>query len=215
MKEDVNKLAQIIWDYHLLHHKLKKADCIFVLGSYDTRVAEYGANLFLQRYAPYIIFSGGHGEVTENIFKEPEANVFANIAIKMGVPKDNIIIENKSTNTGENIDFTKKLLVKKDLQFSSFILVQKPYMERRTFATFKKIWPEKKFIVTSPPISFENYPNEIISKERVINTIVGYLQRIQIYPELGFQIHQNIPESVWSAYKELIKLGYDKQLIKE
>ena len=30
-----------------------------------------------------------------------------------------------------------------------FIVVQKPYMERRSYATFKKVWPEKEIIVTS------------------------------------------------------------------
>lgn len=103
------------------------------------------------------------------------------------------MIENKSANTGENVDFTKRLLDEKGLKFDTFILVQKPYMERRTFATFKKVWPEKSLIVTSPPISFEDYPNEEISKDKVINIMVGDLQRIKLYPGRGFQIFQEIP----------------------
>lgn len=181
-QEEIDVLAQTIWDYHHINHQLKKADCIFVLGSHDTRVAEYAADLFLRGLAPYIVFSGGFGSLTIDMFKKPEADIFAEIAIKKGVPRDKIIIENRSTNTGENVQFTREILKQKGLDFNSFILVQKPYMERRTYATFKKIWPEKEFIVTSPQISFANYSNDEISKEKVINIMVGDLQRIKMYP---------------------------------
>ena len=214
-QNEIDKLAKIIWDYHHLNHQLEKADCIFVLGSHDMRVAEYAADLFLQGYAPYIIFSGGLGSLTKDTFSKPEADIFADIAKKRGVPPEKILIENKSTNTGENVGFTKKLLDEKGLKFNSFILVQKPYMERRTFATFKKVWPEKNFIVTSPPISFKDYPNEEISKDKVINIMVGDLQRIKIYPQRGFQIFQEIPPNVWSVYEKLVELGYTEHLVKE
>lgn len=49
--ENVDKLAQKIWDYHRLNHKLEKADCIWVLGSHDARVAERGAQLFIESLA--------------------------------------------------------------------------------------------------------------------------------------------------------------------
>lgn len=214
-KTETDKLAKIIWDYHHLNHKIEKADCIFVLGSHDTRVAEYAADLFLKGYAPYIIFSGGFGNLTKDIFQKPEADIFAEIAVKRGVPPGKILIENKSSNTGENVEFTKKLLDEKGLKFNTFILVQKPYMERRTLATFKKVWPEKNFIVTSPQISFEDYPNDEISKNKVINIMVGDLQRIKLYPGLGFQIFQEIPPNVWLAYEKLVELGYTKHLVKE
>jgi len=57
--ELADKLAKIIWDYHHIGHKLEKADCILVLGSSDIRIAEYGAKLFFDGWAPLIIFSGG------------------------------------------------------------------------------------------------------------------------------------------------------------
>lgn len=213
-KGEIDILAKIIWDYHHVNHQLKKADCLFVLGSHDIRVAEYAADLFLQGYAQYIIFSGGLGNLTVDIFKKPEAEIFSDIAFAKGVPKDKIIIENKSTNTGENVQFTKEILKQKGLDFNSFILVQKPYMERRTYATFKKMWPEKEFTVTSPQIDFANYPNGEISEERVINIMVGDLQRIKVYPERGFQIFQEIPRNVWRAYEKLVDAGFTTHLVK-
>lgn len=214
-QEEIDALSKIIWDYHHLNHQLKKADCIFVLGSHDTRVAEYAADLYLQDSAPYIVFSGGLGSLTASIFNKPEAEIFSDIAIAKGVPKDKIIIENKSTNTGENVRFTREILKQRGLDFTSFILVQKPYMERRAYATCKKIWPEKEFTVTSPPINFVDYPTSDISKERIINIMVGDLQRIKVYPERGFQIFQEIPKNVWAAYEKLVEHGFTSHLIKD
>ncbi|OQP44675.1 hypothetical protein A4H97_09950 [Niastella yeongjuensis] len=207
-------LAKILWNYHQLHHTLEPADCILVLGSMDTRTAERGADVYLQGYAPIIIFSGGLGKITKDMWAETEADLFATIALDRGVPREAIFIENKSTNTGENILFTQQLLQEKNLNLDSFIVVQKPYMERRSYATFKKHWPDKKLLVTSPRLSFEEYPTNDISIEKLINMMVGDLQRIKLYPEKGFQIYQEIPVEVWTAYEELVKMGFDKQLMK-
>jgi len=207
------KLAKILWDYHHINQPLEKSDCILALGSHDLRVAERGAELYLQGWAPILIFSGGLGNLTKGIWKEAEADKFAAVAENMGVPRSAMLIENKSTNTGENILFTQKLLQEKSLDPQSFIVVQKPYMERRSYATFKKHWPDKRLIVASPQISFEDYPNDEIPLEKVINILVGDLQRIKIYPEKGFQIYQEIPDDVWQAYEKLIELGYTDHLV--
>lgn len=215
--KQVDQLARKVWDYHHINHKLEKADAIFVLGSHDLRVADYGAKLFLEGYAELIIFSGGiahHNDLLGTKWKRPEAEMFAERAMKLGVPRNKIIIENKATNTGENVQFTEKILKERGLEINSFIVVQKPYMERRAFATIKVYWPDKKIIVTSPPIDLDDYPNEEISKEDVINIMVGDLQRIKLYPEKGFQIFQKIPYGVWEAYQELVRLGYTKHLLK-
>src|SRR6476619_1507694 len=209
------QLAKKLWDYHHMDHALEKADCILTLGSHDLRVAERAAQLYLEGWAPIMIFSGGLGNLTKEIWTQTEADQFAAIAIRMGVPEASILIENRSTNTGENILFTQQLLAQKNLDPRSFIVVQKPYMERRSYATFKKHWPEKKLIVTSPQISFEEYPTQDIPLERVINIMVGDLQRIKFYPQKGFQIFQEIPEDVWQAYKQLIASGFNKHLMRE
>lgn len=210
--KQVDLLAKKIWDYHHLNHVLKKADCLLVLGSHDPRIGEYGARLLLEGWAPMIVFSGGLGRLTQGLWDEPEADKFARIAVQMGVPQDKILIENRSTNTGENVLFTKALLTEMGVNPEQLIVVHKPYMERRAYATFKKVWPEKRIIVTSPPLSFEEYPNGVRSKEEVIAILVGDLQRIKLYAEKGFQIPQNIPTDVWDAFEQLVQLGYNTHL---
>lgn len=197
-----------------MNHEIVKCDCILALGSHDLRVAERAAQLYLQHYAPIIIMSGGLGNFTKEMWTEKEADKFARVAVTLGVPAEKIIVENESSNTGENILFTEKILETKKLDPKRFIIVQKPYMERRAYATVKKHWPEKEIIVTSPEISFTEYPTPDIPLNKVINIMVGDLERIKIYPEKGFQIPQDIPHQVWKAFELLVDAGYTKHLIK-
>jgi len=217
MENRIRALAEKLWHYHQLNQQLERADAILVLCSHDKKVAERGAQLFLEGWAPLLIFSGGLGAITSRIWNQPEAEQFAEIAFGMGVPKDKILVEIKSTNTGENILFTRQLLEAKQIDPQKFILVQKPYMERRSFATFRKVWPEKEIIVTSPQVSFDeyldNYVNKDLSSDDVVSIMVGDLQRIKLYAAKGFQIHQEIPPEIWSAYEELVTAGYDRHLI--
>jgi len=217
MNSSARFLAETIWCYHLLNHQLEKADAILVLCSHDKRVAERGAQLFLDAWAPLLIFSGGLGSITSGLWTEPEADQFAKVAVELGVPREKILIENQSTNTGENVLFTRRLLAANKINVETFILVQKPYMERRSYATFQKLWPEKEVRVTSPQVSFAeyltDYTNSELSGDDVVSIMVGDLQRIKLYPEKGFQIFQEIPEEVWAAYEELVRSGYDKYLI--
>src|SRR4051795_1444814 len=90
-------LAKTLWNYHHVNNQLEKADCILVLGSHDTRVADRGAELYLEGWAPVLLFSGGLGNVTKGIWTETEADKFAAIAVKRGVPPEAILVENQST----------------------------------------------------------------------------------------------------------------------
>ncbi len=215
LTKEVLFLARKLWDYHHMHHDLEKADCVLALGSHDLRVADRAAELYLEGWAPWLILSGGLGNFTQDMWTEKEADKFAAIALKKGVPADAILVENKSTNTGENILFTQNLLKEKSLHPQHFIVVQKPYMERRSYATFKKHWPGKKLIVTSPQIGFDEYSTDEIPMEKVINIMAGDLQRIKLYPEKGFQIYQHIPVEIWDAYERLVELGFDQHLVKD
>lgn len=232
----VAKDAEIVYNYHRMQMPLPAtgAGAIFCLCSLDLRVAQRAAQLHLDGYGRYLIFSGGSGKLTADRpdFQDaPEAVVLARIAIKMGVPEDVIIVEPKSTNTGENVRFTHKLLTERGLLtqddgkdegkevIRSFILVQKPYMERRTYATFMKQWPGMsaegrrfEFIVTSPQMTFAEYPDEDSPRDLVINIMVGDLVRIRDYPARGYQIPQDISEHAWEAGQRLIAAGFDKHL---
>jgi len=217
MDPQIKQLAETIWNYHRLNHSLVKSDAIMVLCSHDELVARRGAELFLSGWSPLLIFSGGLGAITRHMWSDPEADRFARIAVEMGVPDEHILRERHSTNTGENFRFTRELLKEKGLDPQRFIVVQKPYMERRSYATFRKVWPDKEFVVTSPQVPFAkyltDYANRELTPDDVISIMVGDLQRIVEYPKHGYQIEQEVPDEVWTAFELLVAAGYDRHLL--
>jgi uncharacterized SAM-binding protein YcdF (DUF218 family) len=168
--------------------------------------------LYREGWAPLVIFSGGNGKGSQ--FARSEAEEFAAIGEAAGIPRSAMLLEARSQNTGENIGFTQALLGERGMILSSAVFVQKPYMERRTYATVRKQWPDLEVVVTSPKLSFAEYPSEKHHTKYWIDTMVGDLQRIKEYPKRGFQIEQDIPVDVWTAYEALVKLGYTKYVMK-
>jgi uncharacterized SAM-binding protein YcdF (DUF218 family) len=215
MKSSILKDAQVLWNYMKLNQPLQKADCLLVMGSHDLRVAEYGAKLYLDGWAPLMVCSGGLGNQTRKLWDETEARKFARVAIQMGVPIENILLEEESTNTGENIIFSRRLLQRKSINPASIQLVHKPYMERRVLATFQKLWPGKQGQVSSPPLTMQEYPNNEISREEMINIMVGDFQRILVYPQKGFQVEQPVGKEVLHAFQSLVKQGFYSNLISD
>lgn len=223
--DKVDKYAKVLWDYHHLNQEIEPADIIMCFTSLDLSVADYCAELFHKKLAPIVLISGGNATNKwipdkDNLQRtdwgtDSEAEKYYEVILELGVPKELIILETNSSNSGENVTFSYEILKQKKLIPNSVIVVHKPTMERRAYAAFKNYWPEKetKLMVTSRPLSYENYVGKIIDKEVIINIMVGDLQRIKLYPQMGFQIYQEIPGDVWFAYEELVRLGYDKHLI--
>lgn len=196
-----------------MHHQLRKSDAIVVFGSYNPIVGKHAAELYLKGHAPIVVFSGNRSDSTAS-WSKTEAETLAEVAQKNGLPQDKILLETQAKNSGENIKFTRDLLEKHGIYVKRIIVVQKPYMERRTFAAIKKQWPEVEAIMSSPNLTYEEYmKSSPIGKDQSINIMVGDLQRIKVYAEKGFQIPQQIPEDVWVTYEELVKLGYNNSLI--
>jgi uncharacterized SAM-binding protein YcdF (DUF218 family) len=211
--ESILRDARLIWDYHHVHHTLAPADAIIVLGSHDTRVAERGADVFLAGWAPVIVFSGNLGALTTEIWTRPEAEIFAEVAEKRGVPRERMLLEPRATHTGENVSFSRELLAARGIHPRKVIAVQKPYMERRTLATFGPRWPEVEVIVTSPQIAFDDYPRPDITRDDVIHIMLGDLQRLTVYGERGWSARQEIPADVQGAFERLVKAGYTRRLL--
>jgi uncharacterized SAM-binding protein YcdF (DUF218 family) len=213
--EEALRLAKILWDYLNIPNNPSSADIVLALGSSDTRVAHEAARLTLEGIAPLLVISGGVGKVTSRDGGTSESARFAKIALESGVSIDRLILESTATNTGENFTRTRSLLDSKGIFPCIVVFVTKPYMKRRALATAIKQWPEVTWIPHAPDIAFEDYPDETISQEQMIQLMVGDLQRIAIYPKLGFQAKQKIPLEVWTAYEALVALGFDKYVIRD
>ena len=209
---------QIIWDYLCLNQPPKKADCIVGFGNFNTDIARRAAQLYLEGFAPKVLFTGGLGRNTEGLLPEPEAVRFAKVAMACGVPEKDILIEDQSTNTKENIEFTRRLLEQAGIPHDYILGVHQPFMERRIWAAMGVYWPELNFSVTSPQVTIPEYlaraRGQGVSENASISVIVGDFQRMDLYAKKGYQLPQEIPERAWEAFRELVALGYDKQLAK-
>jgi uncharacterized SAM-binding protein YcdF (DUF218 family) len=135
--------------------------------------------------------------------------------VARGVPRERVLLEDRSTNTGENVAFSRRLLAERGLEPRTAIAVQKPYMERRTLATFEARWPELNVRVTSPQIGFDAYPAGDIRKDDVIHIMVGDLQRLLVYGKRGWSAPQDVPPAVMEAYERLVAAGYTRRMLRE
>lgn len=210
--------VETIWRYHHLNQPLEKADVLLVLGGHDLRVAQYAVKLFQNGYAPLVVISGGvahRNDMLKTSWEGTEASKFSQVMEANGVPHEAILLEEQAKNTGDNFALSKKLLEDRGIASTSALVVTKPYMERRAYATGAKQWPDKHIVVTSPPLSFNEYTNNEFPADDVINIMMGDLQRIDLYSKNGFQIPQEIPSDVWEAFEKLKKLGYTRHLLPE
>lgn len=215
---DTLACAQVLWDYLCLHTSPKKADCIVGFGCYNEDIPRRAAQLYQDGFAPWVLFTGGLGRNTAQMWTESEAERFGRIALAEGVPKNALLLETESANTAENIAYTRDLLTQKGIAVSSILGVHKPYMERRIYAAWKNYWPEMPFEVTSYQQNMAEYLETNAARGRssraTVEMLVGDFQRMDLYAKKGYQIPQEIPDTVWSAFYALVEMGYTAQLAK-
>lgn len=110
------------------------ADAAIVLGAatyngelspvYKER-ANHAINLYKDGYVKKLIFTGGYGEDNE-ISDSYSAKLYA---VSQGVPEKDILIEEKSTITQQNIEFSKELMLNDNLETA--IIVSDPLHMKR------------------------------------------------------------------------------------
>ena len=173
---------QTVWDYLGMHQAPEQADVIVGFGNFNTNIARRAAELYLRGLAPVVLFTGGLGRNTEGLLPEPEAVRFARVAMECGVPETAILLEPESTNTAENILFTRRLLEEQSIPHERILGVHQPFMERRITAAMGVYWPEQAFRVTSPQVSITDYladaKKQGVTENAAVSVIVGDFQRM-------------------------------------
>ena len=223
MSSTVTDAASVLYDYMRVTEQrdLQPADALLVLGSNDIRVGKYAATLYKRGLAPLVIFSGKQGRATEWLGDRTEAEWLASAAQECGLPESAILLEPRATNTGENIRFCRELLAGRlgedVVDRKRYIIVQKPFMLRRSWATFKRQWPgAPEFMVAAPEYPrLADYVDETIgmSLDVIINNMVGDAQRMLFYSEVkDFQAPVDVPDEVWAAVGKLVGFGYTSML---
>jgi len=89
-----------------------------------------------------VVCAGGRGRHTPSAWGS-EARHFADILVGQGVTPSKIVVEDKSTNTGENLRFAKDALLKLGVQPKSILLTLYPILQLRAVLTARKLWSDQ------------------------------------------------------------------------
>ena len=205
--------ALLLWNYHRLGHELRPCDAAIGLGSHDLGVAVYAAGLYHRGLLPVLVFTGGSSPTTRDRFPRGEAAHYREHALELGVPDAAILVDPHATNTGANIANSRALLHDAGHRPASILLISKPYAERRSYATARKLWPEVDVACASAPIGFDAYVKTIGDERLVVDMMVGDVQRVIEYPALGFTIAQDVPADVEAAYHRLRAAGFVRRTV--
>ncbi|MEV6016370.1 YdcF family protein [Streptomyces sp. NPDC051997] len=207
--------AQLLWNFQQMGDEPRPCSVAVVLGSHDLGVADTTADLYLRGMFPLIVFTGATSRTTQERMPRGEAEHYRERAVELGVPGRAILVEPKARNTGENIRFSRALLEEQRVPVSSVLLVSKPYEERRSYATARKLWPDVEWVCASTSMTLPEYIDSIGDARLVLDMMVGAQQRLMIYPRQGFIIEQRIPADIVAAFERLRDQGFTSRLVPE
>lgn len=216
MTPEALRLARVVWDYHQLRHTPIPADAIVALGTNDLRVAHFAADLYHRGFGPVLLCTGGiahQGDLLATAWSKTEAEMYADIAVERGVPRERILLEMRATNTAENLRFARDVLLGAGMRPRNIVIAVKPFMQRRVWATVAVEWPEMPASLASPEMSLDEYFTPELDPDKITNIMLGDLQRIWVYARRGWSAPQRIPAEVSEAYDRLVELGYNRHLI--
>jgi uncharacterized SAM-binding protein YcdF (DUF218 family) len=216
MTPEALEYARTIFDFLQLRHEPAPADIMLVFGTNDTRVADFAADLYHRGMSDTLVVTGGmahQGDLLATNWTKPEAEVYADILISRDVPRAKLLLEKRATNTAENVRFSRCLLENAGMRPRNLLMVTKPFMQRRVFATWAVEWPEIPATLASWVTTFDDYCTGDLNPEKVTNIMMGDLQRVWIYSARGWSAPQKIPASVSCAFRRLKELGFTKHLL--
>jgi len=130
---------------------LKKVDAIVAISGGDTTDrAQQAINLYKERWADKIIFSGA----ALDPLSPSNAEIMRSFASHSGIPAKVINIEESAQNTPENASNSQAIIKQND--FDSIILVTSPYHQRRAYLEFRdKLGPDVEII--NYPVTSDNW----------------------------------------------------------
>lgn len=98
-----------------------------------------------KRVKKLLFLGGGYGDSNSSDDHVPESHKMRSLALSLGVNPEDIMVEDKSKNTSENIINALKLLNLKTID--TIMLITSEFHLKRCQAIIKKILPKMKFIL--------------------------------------------------------------------
>ena len=227
----VNRLAQFL----ARQDDVETTDVGVLVGCSVLANAEAIAEGYFAGRFPRIFVCGGIGHSTQDLrdlvseqypeiqtTDRAESEMFRDLLVSVhGVPADVIEMETRSTNCGGNARETRTELERLGWTVRSLTIVQDPTMQRRTDATFRKVWddlPEVRFVNRPPfvPTAIANGGSWRVdppawSEDRFLSLILGEIPRLRD-DEMGygprgrgFLVHVNRPDAIEQDFEDLVR----------
>lgn len=169
--------------------KLHDADVYILLGggiipkSAGGNVPAYGANTrimktaqFYNKYPKKVYISGG--SPLQN--KESESSVYKRELVALGVPAENIVVEEKSRNTKENAEYIRKMMEK--AKEEKAVLITSAFHMPRSVQTFDK---------GNGGLIFYPAPCDFMAKSEIEN-FFDYIPEYTNFKKLGLLLKEYI-----------------------
>jgi hypothetical protein len=205
--------ARDVFDYlYLRDPEAQPADAVIGFGSCDLKIPHRCLDLYRDGRAPLIVFSGGMGAGTVDLGR-PEAHAFLDeVRARGGVPEGDLVFEDRSTNTGENVLETTRLLeglgrpLGREGRIRSALMVASAYRQRRVDRTCRRHHPDVRWVNVPPVTTFEEEAEMYAGKGLDLAALlVGEVQRLLDYPARGFCLPADIPPEVRAAHERLAR----------
>ena len=216
-------------------------DLVILCGNAVLATAEGVFSMVDEGVALKILISGGIGHSTPFLWDavachsryrevpvrgRPEATILADIGQRFwGLSQNQLVIEDRSTNCGENAALSRRLLDRLEFFPRKVLLVQDPLMQRRSDACFRHAYHDQ------PDVTFRNWPAFVPKMrkgidgpqldgpargswplQRFLSVLLGEIPRLRDDADgygpngRGFIVHVDIPPNVDDAYRSVRSL---------
>lgn len=228
----------------MAHTGAPQVDLLILFGGSIPYGCELAAQAYRAGMARRMAIVGGEGHTTPflrahlkrrmpslEVEGRMESDVIAGyLGAQFGLRREELLLEDRSTNCGENVHFALEMVKRAGLRPESLLILQDSSMQRRMDATFRRVW-------TQWPVKLINYaayrahvvaqegglafappvPWGMWSMERYITLLMGEIPRLRDAPEgygprgRDFIAHVDVPQEVLDAF-ELLKERHGDQV---
>lgn len=194
----------------------EKSNIIIVPGCADiTPLAREAARLYHEWYGKKILFSGAKNTFFHHSCPT-EAECLKDIAVWLGVPSEDIILETRARHTFENALYTFRKLKKLNYPINSAILVCKWFHSRRALLSYQSVFgPKVHFTLCAIPGSRDITPDNWLHDEEKRNIVLSEIEKIGNYLKKHMiQIEQNLDLSIFQKHAKFILMAQERILQK-
>ena len=174
--------AQILWDYHQMHHEPRDTDIAIGLGATTSASPNTPQTSTARAVFPLIVFTGANAPTTVEVFPRGEAVHYAERPNNSACQTSDRPRAEQARNTGENFTFdSRPCSTAKASAPRTATIISRPYQQRRAYATCQEALARTRRHLLIPAAVARDYIASIGDQDKVLNMLVGDTQRIWVY----------------------------------